>query len=56
MNTAIKTSKSHFVERKFRKDASVFKDWREDNPAILDKQLKHDLTLWKASRFIKDED
>jgi len=42
------------VQRKFKKDASVFRDWKEDTPISLGRALECDLKAWKASRFIKD--
>ena len=31
----VKASKTKIVERKFKKEMSVFKDWREDSPYLL---------------------
>ncbi len=50
----MKPSKTKTVERRFKKDASVFKDWREDNPYILSRSAELDKREWKAPRFIKD--
>ena len=33
---------------------SVFRDWKPDTPASLEKMLEHDYTHWKAARFCKD--
>jgi hypothetical protein len=52
----VKTSKTKIVERKFKKEMSVFKDWREDSPYILQKSAEIDKREWKAPRFIKDPD
>ena len=34
---------------------TVFKDWKPPSDADLKKMLKHDSTLWKLPRFIKEE-
>jgi hypothetical protein len=31
----VKQSKTKTIERRFKKDASVFKEWREDTPYLL---------------------
>ena len=50
----VKQSKTKTIERKFKKDASVFKEWKEDTPYILQKSAELDKREWKAPRFIKD--
>lgn len=40
--------------RYFKKETSVFKDWREDNPSLIEKTAEFDQREWKAARFIKD--
>jgi hypothetical protein len=42
------------VERRFKKETSVFKDWKEDNNYILQRSAELDKKEWKAPRFIKD--
>jgi hypothetical protein len=44
------------VERKFRKETSVFREWKEDTPLTFEKLSELDRKQWKAPRFIKDED
>lgn len=41
--------------RKFIKNQSVFKDWKEDTPISLSKTLLNDIKYWKVKKFIKDE-
>mmetsp|Transcript_33982 Transcript_33982/g.33126 ORF Transcript_33982/g.33126 Transcript_33982/m.33126 type:complete len:307 (+) Transcript_33982:58-978(+) len=50
----VKQHKMKVVERVFKKETSVFKDWKEDTPAVLEKCIQHDLNLWKIPRFVKD--
>ena len=38
----------------FKKETSVFKDWKEDTPQLLEKCKEHDKALWKTPRFVKD--
>jgi len=40
--------------RVFKKEHSVFAQWREDTPIILSNCFKADTEKWKLSRFIKD--
>ena len=40
--------------RTFKKDQSVFRDWKEDTPQLLERCSQLDKMLWKAPRFIKD--
>jgi hypothetical protein len=49
-----KLSKTTSIERVFKKEASVFREWKEDTEATLKKTLSLDLNEWKVSRFIKD--
>lgn len=49
-----KASKFKSVERKFKKENSVFRDWREDANWVIAKCCELDSKEWKASRFIKD--
>jgi hypothetical protein len=50
-----KPLRSKQVARVFRKEHSVFKDWKEDTQETLDKCFKYDQAHWKLPRFIKDE-
>ena len=49
-----KMTKLKVVKRVFKKDTSVFKDWKEDTPILLNKAMELDQKEWKAARFIKD--
>lgn len=42
------------IERRFKKDNSVFKEWYEDTPSLLNKAAELDKKEWKAARFIRD--
>ena len=35
---------------------SILKDWKTDNPNILEQCLAHDESLWKVEKYIKDKD
>ncbi len=50
----MKMSKTKTVERRFKKDTSVFRDWKEDNNYVLTKSAELDKKEWKAPRFIRD--
>lgn len=39
--------------RVFKKETSVFKDWKEDTPSSLLKMVESDINCWKIPRFIK---
>ena len=39
----------------FRKEHSVFKEWKEDNKVSIDQMIDDDLKWWKVSRFVKEE-
>lgn len=41
------------VERTYKKECSVFKDWRQDTPELLDSMIKSDLSCWKIEKFVK---
>ena len=41
-------------ERVFKKETSVFKDWKEDEPKMLERAFNRDVECWKVERFIKD--
>ena len=49
-----KAFKHHIVERRFRRDTSVFARWKEDEDATVKACLEHDLRYWKVPRFIRD--
>lgn len=44
------------TERNFFKPTSEFRDWREDEPEDPIESIEHDMELWNAERFIKDEE
>ncbi len=50
-----KINKFKVNQRVFKKDASVFKEWKDDTPGMLQEMMADDLKVWKCSRFIKDE-
>ena len=39
----------------FKKDASVFRDWKEDTQKSLENMFLDDIRFWKIARFIKDD-
>eukprot|EP00347_Sterkiella_histriomuscorum_P002614 403367462 len=51
----IKGSKIKVQQRVFKKDNSVFKDWKEDTPQTINQMLDDDMKYWKCHRFIKEE-
>jgi len=48
--------KTTLVERTFHKDRSVFAEWRLDDDTTAKMCIDHDLQLWHADKFIKDEE
>lgn len=50
-----KRIKKKKIIRYFEKSTSVFKDWTEDTPARLKQSLDIDATMYKCTRFIRDE-
>lgn len=38
----------------FIKEASVFADWREDTPKIIQDCIRHDMKYWKTKRLVND--
>lgn len=50
-----KEIKTTAVVRTFSKQNSVFKDWKEDTSETGLNCMKHDLELWQADKFIKNE-
>ena len=43
-------------EREFKKEHSVFANWRSDNIKEIKAGLKKDISKWKVPRFVKDEE
>ena len=43
------------IERKFKKDASVFKDWKADTAKSLEKCAEIDSTFMNLGKLIKEE-
>lgn len=39
----------------FKKEHSVFKDWKEDTPQTLSTMFLDDIKWYKIARFIKDD-
>lgn len=52
----VKQGKSHQKVRTFKKQNSVFKDWKEDDDKRIDAAFEHDTSHWKVPRFVKDPD
>lgn len=52
----VKTYNTVTEERKFDKNASVFKDWRENTDERLAACCEHDFAFWKLDRFVKNEE
>ena len=50
-----KANKSKVQQRVFKKDASVFRDWKEDTSKTLENMFLDDTRFWKIARFIKDD-
>ena len=51
-----KSMKNVVKERGFDHAGSVFRDWKPDNQAMIDKCLEHDFKVWKVHKFVKDPD
>lgn len=49
-----KAFKHHTIERRFRRDVSVFARWKEDDETTIRACLEHDIRYWKCPRFVKD--
>ena len=49
-----KTFYKRIVVRTFRKETSVFAQWKFDKPETVKAVLEHDFYYWKCNRFIKD--
>lgn len=43
------------LEKRYKKEGSVFRDWKEDTSITLSQALEHDLSLWKIPRFVKED-
>ena len=52
----VKTLRTTLVERTFSKEKSVFADWRVDQDNTAKLCIEHDLQLWHADKFIKDDE
>lgn len=50
-----KDNKSKVQQRVFKKDTSVFRDWKEDTTKSLENMFLDDIRFWKIGRFIKDD-
>jgi len=50
-----KIGRTKVQQRVFRKEFSVFKEWKEDTPSLNTQMVEDDFRYWKGSRFIKDE-
>lgn len=50
----VKEGKSHIAQRTFKKETSVFKDWRDDREHTFDTCFKYDVAHWKVHRLIKN--
>ena len=50
----VKEGKSHVQQRVFKKETSVFRDWREDRGHMYDSCFKADTSHWKVHRLIKN--
>ena len=42
--------------RTFKKNLSVFKDWREDNPGVLKRCFDIDMAFSKILKFVRDQE
>ena len=51
----MKSSSHRIVERVYKKDTSVFKEWKEDIPFTINQMIEDDIKSWKLHRFIKDD-
>ena len=47
---------TNVIVRKFDYESSMWKAWKRDTPALLDKAFEADIALWKGSRLIKSDD
>ncbi len=47
-------SKFKVTTRLFKKESSVFKEWKEDTEDTIAKCAEHDQKYWKVPRFVKD--
>ena len=54
--TFAKTMGTKAFVRKFDYDSSMWKAWKMDTPALVDRAFDADIKLWKGFRFIKDAD
>ena len=54
--TVVKTYGSIKKVAEFKKQNSVFKDWKENNPIRLGLSSVHDFGFWKLDKFVKDSE
>ena len=52
----IKNIKTTAIIRQFHKENSIFADWKADNENTAINCIEHDLELWHADKFIKEEE
>lgn len=50
----IKKNKEAYEDRRFNKERSVFKAWKEENDAILKKMYQSDMSYSKLHRILKN--
>jgi len=46
----------NIVKRQFKKEHSVFADWKIDKEKEIESGFKKDISRWKVARFVKDEE
>jgi hypothetical protein len=52
----VKAAKSHIQQRVFKKETSVFREWREDTESMFSSCFASDTSHWKVQRLIKNPD
>jgi len=52
----VKISNRKHIVRVFKKEHSVFKDWKEDTEDSIITAIEHDFKFWKCSRFVKEHE
>ena len=55
---ALNTKVNQFdsVDREFKKEKSVFRDWRLDRPKAVGEGFMDEISYWKVPNFVKDEE
>jgi len=53
-NTNVKAHLFNLKEREFDRSKSVFKDWKIDTKASLEKGFAEETAYWKVAKFVKD--